>query len=132
MQSASASRVSVTWQNSSSRWKSAEFRASRDASSTRISPASPWQTLLTTSLKSARSQALRAEVAVEHHDLRALPAQSEGGVCEGVLAQGRFGVLPHLGGRRLPDVDQRQALPVARRDLVLSVHRAELLPGRRP
>jgi hypothetical protein len=51
----------VTWQNSSRRWKSAEFRDSRDASRTSTSPASPWQTLLTTSLKSLRSAMLRPD-----------------------------------------------------------------------
>jgi hypothetical protein len=53
--------VSVTWQNSSRRWKSAELRDSREASSTSTRPAWPWQTLRTTSLKSRRPWVLRPD-----------------------------------------------------------------------
>ena len=62
------------------------------------------------------------QVGIDHLDQGARPAQPGRRLGQAVLAPGRLGVLPDLGHRGLPQVDQRRPIPVTARDLVLAVH----------
>ncbi len=68
------------------------------------------------------------QVGVDHHHVAAVPAQPHGLLGQPVLACRGLGVLAHLGHRRLPQVDHREPVAVAARDLGFGVHRLRL-PG---
>ena len=61
-------------------------------------------------------------VFVDEHDLILPPAHLEQSAPEGALVDGALTVLQDLLGCRLPQVDDRLALPVCRQDLVRAVH----------
>ena len=60
-----------------------------------------------------------AQIAVDRHDPLRLPAELDRLLRQPVLALGRAEVLAHLPGRRLPEIDHRQALQVLTLDLLL-------------
>jgi len=48
---------------------------------------------------------INAEIGIEHPDLRLRPPESRSLLLQGILPLGALGVLPHLGHRRLAEVD---------------------------
>ncbi len=59
------------------------------------------------------------QVVVDHHHLRACPAQRDGPLGQRVLQPRRFGMLKHLLPARLPDIHHRRPVQVLRADLLL-------------
>src|SRR3989442_999804 len=125
MPSSSANRVPVSPHRSSRRYQSALLRASPG----NLQPqddADATQSDLRGELGEAGSieQSVGGYtlIFIDHVDLSLRPAERDRARDEVVLAQGGLAVPLQLGGARLADIDDRQALPMDRADLGVLHH----------
>ena len=61
-----------------------------------------------------RASSAQSEVVINHHHTRRWPTKCRGAVPQRILARERFTMFGHLVWRRLPHVDDRLTLQVAR------------------